>query len=146
MKKLLIWAMSLALVVAFAGCSDDDTVVGGDTPPDNTNTSTWNAEGGYWSTIVDGSDYDNFRGFSFTSKDTITTGVPKVYAEVWDVAFRREIVKLNGGSSSENEGDVMGADLGVVDFAGVTMADTVGADWSSDEIEYFINDHFFRST
>jgi hypothetical protein len=139
MKKLLLMFGLFALVFGAIGCSDDDDPVG-PTPPDNTATSTWNATNGYWESQVDGSSADNFMAFSFTTQDTVT-GAAKVAAGTWDIAFRREAIKLNGGSSA-TDGSVTGYNLGAVDFAGVTINDTVGITWGEDYIDYFIDEWY----
>ena len=142
MKRLLLLTL-LPLLVFAVGCSDDDDPVGpGPALPDNTATSTWNEAGGYWSSTLDASDYDAFMGFSFETKDTTVSALAGVLATGWDIAFKREAVKLNGGASTNNEGDVEGADLGAVSFAGVTIADTAGVSWENDEVEYFINEWY----
>lgn len=142
MKKLLLF-LFLVPVIAIVGCSDeDDAVLSSEPVPDNTATSTWNTSGGYWTSQVDASDYDNFMGFSFATQDTTLSGVPKGMADGWDIAFKRDAVKLNGGVSTNNGGDVEGADLGVVDFADVTIEDTLGVTWVSDQIDFFINDWY----
>jgi len=56
--------------------------------------------------------------------------------------MRREAIKLNGGTSTENAGDVVGADLGQVAFDNVTIADTAGATWIPDAIDYFISEWY----
>jgi len=146
MKKLLYFLV-LIPVLAIVGCSDDDEgVLSPEPAPDNTATSTWNEAGDFWTSRVDASDYDNFMGFSFATQDTTLSGVPKVMATGWDIAFKRDAVKLNGGASSNNSGDVEGADLGEVDFADVTIADTAGVTWSSDAIDFFINDWYDYNT
>ncbi len=144
--KNSILAFGMALLLMFVwGCSDDDNPV---TPnlPENTVTSTWDEEFGYWETLVNGSDYDNYTYFSFGTQDTVTTATPKVLVDGWDIAFRREVVMLNGGSSAANGGDAVGADLGVVDFAGITIDDTVGVIWVEDAIDYFMDDWYIYNT
>ncbi|UCC44910.1 MAG: HmuY family protein, partial [Candidatus Zixiibacteriota bacterium] len=144
MKHLLIMMSAIGLILGAAGCSsdDDNPVAPSNNTPSNTATSTWNEQGGYWSTTLNASDYDNFMYFSFGTRDTVTSGVPKVAADIWDIAFRREVVKLNGGSSTENSGDVAGYDLGVVDFDAVTIDDTTGATWMADFIDFFIDEWY----
>ena len=143
MKHMLISLSALLLLVGFVGCGDDDNPVAPPpTSPDNTATSTWNESGGYWSTTVDASDYDDFMYFSFATQDTVTGVVAKTAADLWDIAFRREVVKLNGGTSTANNGDVVGADLGAVNFDDVTMADTTGVTWTADFIDYFIDEWY----
>ncbi|MEW5795883.1 MAG: HmuY family protein [Candidatus Zixiibacteriota bacterium] len=137
MKRLLALATLLSLAVV-AGCSDDDNPTGPNNRPNNTATSTW-VDSGFWRSKVDASSYTDFNGFSFTTKDTTTSGLSKGTATGWDLAFRREVIKLNGGSSTSNAGDCVGADLGVMAFKAVTMADTAGAMWMEDVIEYQVD-------
>ena len=143
MKQLTTIAMILALVFV-VGCSDDDDPVG-PTQPSNTATTSW-VDDGYWTSTVDASSYDDFMGFSFTTRDTTMSALAGVEATGWDIAFRREAIKLNGGSSSNNGGDVEGADLGVVTFGDVTIADTADLSWTSDAVEYFINNWYDYNT
>ncbi|UCD64730.1 MAG: HmuY family protein [Candidatus Zixiibacteriota bacterium] len=142
MKHLLILLSATALLLAATGCGDDENPVAPNPAPTNTATSTWNESGGYWSTTVNASDHDNFMYFSFATRDTVSSGVPKTAAQVWDVAFRREVVKLNGGTSTENAGDVVGFDLGAVAYDGVTIDDTAGVAWTEDFIDYFIDEWY----
>ncbi len=143
MKHLLISLALVFLLSSVMGCGEDNPT-GSNTPPppDNTATSTWNETGGYWSTVVNASDYDSFMHFSFATKDTVSGVTSKPAADLWDIAFRREVVKLNGGTSTSNNGDVVGADLGTVNFDDVTIADTSGVTWVADFIDYFIDEWY----
>ena len=133
MKRLLVLTTLLSLAVV-VGCSEDDNPTGPkNNPPANTATSTW-VDSGFWRSSVNASGYDQFMGFSFTTKDTTLSS--------WEIAFRREAIKLNGGSSTTNGGDAEGADLGAVVFEAVTLADTAGASWTEDAVEYFINNWY----
>ena len=141
MKKILILLTSIILVISMVGCSDDDSPV----TPTGTATTSWNATGSYWNSSINSTSYDEFAYFSFATKDTVTTGTPKVMASqaaVWDIAFKREAIKTNGGTSSNNSGDVETVSLGAVDFASVTIADTAGLTWGSDFIDHFIDEWF----
>lgn len=144
MKKWLILLAAMMLLLGAVGCSDDDDgpTGGGNT---NTETSVWNATGGYWSSNIDATSTEAFTYFSFTTKDTATIATAKAaggFATGWDIAFRREEVKTNGGSSATNGGDVEAVSLGVVDFGAVTIADTTGVSWESDVIEHFIDEWY----
>lgn len=149
MKKWLILLASMMLLLGAVGCSDDDdgpTGGGGNT---NTETSVWNATGGYWETNVDATSTEDFTYFSFTTKDTLGAAVGKIaegFATDWDIAFRREEIKTNGGSSTTNGGDIEAASLGVVDFDAVTIDDTVDVDWSPDVIDHFIDEWYVYDT
>lgn len=133
MRRLLSLAIVLSLA-ALIGCSSDkDPVSSKPTTPSPTPTSVW-VDTGFWRSTVDATSTTDFTGYSFTSKDT-STGA-------WDVAFRRDEVKLNGGTSSTDGGDAVGVSLGVVDFNDVTLADTAGVTWIEDGIGYFIDDWY----
>jgi len=108
--------------------------------PAGTATSGWDIADGHWETNVNGSDYDSFKHFSFADMDTTAAGAKAAHG--WDIAFRREVVKLNGGSSTSNNGEVVGADLGVVDFESITIDDTAGVSWDADAIDYFIDEWY----
>ncbi len=140
MKNLLLLMSAAFLLVFVVGCSDDDNPVAPDDNPQDTETSTCNESGGYWQSLVNGASYDEYGYFSFATRDTVSGGTPKLLANDWDIAFRREAIMLNGGSSADNGGDVEGADLGVVDFDAVTIDDTAGVSWTSDAVDYFIDE------
>jgi hypothetical protein len=144
-KHTRILFLIAILLVGIVGCSSTSNPVA--SKPANTATSTWvDSTGGFWRSHVDASSYSAFAGFSFTSKDTVTSGVPKVASSLWDIAFRRDVIKLNGGTSTNNGGDCIGADLGAVDFTGVTKADSASATWSPDAIAYFIDNWYDYNT
>lgn len=141
MKRLLVLATLLMLEIV-VGCSKDDNPTGpNNNPPANTATSTW-VDSGYWRTTLNASSYSAFMGFSFATKDTTLSGVPKANSTGWDMAFRREIVKLNGGTSTTNAGDCEGANLGVVDFKDVVLADTASISWVEDSISFAVDDWY----
>lgn len=148
MKKLLILLTSVLLLMAFISCSDDDDgpTGGGNTDIDTTTgSSVFLATEGYWSSAINATDNDNFMYYSFYSRDTVTTGTPKptdANASFWDIAFRREEIKTNGGTSTNNSGDVEAASLGAVNFDNVTIDDTLGVSWESDYIDYFIDEWY----
>ncbi|UCE23804.1 MAG: HmuY family protein [Candidatus Zixiibacteriota bacterium] len=145
MKHFLIVFSLLVLVLGVAGCGDDDNnpvAPPANNTPANTATSTWNEAGGYWSTSVNASDHDAFMYFSFSTKDTVTSAVAKIAADSWDIGLRREVVKLNGGTSTVNNGDVVGVDLGAVSYDDVTIDDTTGVTWVSDFIDYFMDEWY----
>jgi hypothetical protein len=143
MKLLLISLSTLILLFGAIGCGDDDNPVAPeDNIPASTATSVWDDTGEFWTTTVDASGYDNYMYFSFTTQDTVSSGVPKTTADIWDIAFRREVVKLNGGTSTTNNGDVVGTDLEVTDFDAVTIDDTTGVTWTADFIDYFMDEWY----
>lgn len=147
MKRFLYLLMMISILALVVGCSSDDNPV--KTPTEIkpvSGTNDWNETGGYWSTLVDASGYDDFIGYSFASMSVATSGTPKgMLAGDWDIAFRREQIKLNGGASSDG-GDVEGTNLGDVSFSDVTIDDTAGVDWSSGTIKPFIDSWYDYNT
>jgi hypothetical protein len=133
MKKALLFPLLASLLLLGAGCSDDDKKPTTPNGHDNTASTVWDAAGGYWRTTVNATDYEEYAGYSFAVKDT----VPPAAGDGWDAAFRREAIKLNGGSSGD--GSLEGADLGVLDYAGVDEGDTLSAQWTSDSVDYLID-------
>lgn len=128
MRPWIVVVMALALA---AGCSSKDKgPTNPGTTPDSTVTTKWDATIGAWRTTVDATSYGAYRGYSFTSRDTVA-------GSAWDVAFRREVVKLNGGASGP--GEFEGAALGAVAFASVSRADSTGAAWEADGVTRQIN-------
>ncbi|MFH1686725.1 MAG: HmuY family protein [bacterium] len=119
-KQTLFMITVVAMLVVVIGCSDDDNGV---TPDNNTTPGQ--------SFTINASGHDNYSHFSFTTGDTVAAGSD------WHLAFRREAVKLNGGMSGD--GGVEGCNLQGVAFDSVTMADTTGASWEADNIDYFID-------
>ncbi len=143
MKFVLVIIALTLFALGMVGCgSSSNPVNSGGGTHQNTATSSWDSTGGYWVSTINASDYNNFAYFSFGQNDTVSTGTPKPTADAWDIGFKREVIKLNGGSSTVNSGDVEGADLGAVDFASVTLSDTLGANWTSDFIDYFISNWY----
>lgn len=140
MKRFLLLSLT-ALMMLAAGCSDDDDGPTGPNPPDNTTTSTWDEDGQFWRTVVDASSFSDYIFFSFTTRDTVALSPSNPTAD-WDVAFRREVIKTNGGATTTNSGDVQAVDLGAVDFDAVAISDTAGKTWVSDQIEYFFDDWY----
>jgi len=135
MRKLWLLAPLVAALVA-AGCSDDDNPSnpGGD----DALGTFWVTDGAYWHVRVDATSSSALTGYSFADKDTVPA--PKAPPSPWDIAFRREVVKLNGGDSGS--GDVEGADLGAADYAGVDAADSAAATWEPDAVQPFIEDWY----
>ena len=133
MKRLLVLTTML-LLAALIGCSSDkNPVAPKNNPPANTATTTW-VDSGFWRTTVDASSSTVYRGFSFSTKDTTAAG--------WDLAFRRDVVKLDGGASTTDGGDAVGANLGAVNFVTTVVADSTGAGWVEDQIQYFIDNWY----
>ncbi len=149
MRPILLIFLGL-VTVAFVGCGDDNSPTGGTTTTSGT-TTTWNSTGQYFVTTVDATSSDEFAMFSFAGHDTLipVSEYDDRYAtdsyataDLWDIAFRREVIKLNGGSSTTNNGDVVGASLGVVNFDTISIADTAGVEWMADAINYFIDNWY----
>jgi hypothetical protein len=136
MRKILFAALLISVLPILVGCSDDDDKNPITPGPDNTESTVWDEAGGYWRATVNATDYEAYAGYSFADKDT----VPLTDGTGWDIAFRREAIKLNGGESGS--GTFEGADLGVVDYAGVTEDDAASASWQSDSIDYQIDEWY----
>ena len=142
MNRISILLTTLFVFGLFVGCSDDDKPTGGGTPTGTASTE-WVASGSYWSTNINATDDNSFAYYSFTEKDTVTVAkLHSASATGWDLGFRREEIKTNGGSSADLGGDVEAASLGAVDFASVTIADTTGISWESDYIDAFIDEWY----
>lgn len=144
MKKLTTLMLVLFVAITFVACSDDDNPVdsGGITPPAGPVVTSY--DGTNYTTEADASSTDNFTGMDFAAEMTnasTKSGSPIGTANDWDIAFRREVIKLNGGASSEGR-DNEAMDLGAVEYANVTAADTVGKDWVSDAVDHFIDEWY----
>lgn len=139
MYKVLVSLFLVLAIGLFVGCSDDDDPTG-PTTPEGTASTEWNSAG-YWSSAINATGTDNFMYYSFTEKDTVTIS-KDANATGWDIAFRREEIKTNGGTSATSGGDVEAASLGAVDFDAVTIADTAGVTWTSDYIDAFIDEWY----
>lgn len=131
--------VALSLLLG-AGCSDNSTPTGGNNGPAPTGTTQWSSSENFYRSAVDASSTTDFIYYSFTTKDTVTTGVPKeVTGTNWDIAFRRTEIKLNGGASSGG-GTVVGMQLDSGMTMGACMAgDTTGRSWVTDNINYAVD-------
>jgi hypothetical protein len=140
----IIALLAIAMFGLVVGCSDSNSPTSSSGPAP-TATTTWVAASSFYRTTLDGSNYTNFMYYSFTTKDTLTTGTPKpATATNWDVAFRRTEIKLNGGTSTVDGGTTvaMQMDSGVA-FSAVTAADSTGKSWTTDAIDYAV-DHWYN--
>jgi hypothetical protein len=147
MKKLLP-ILALAAIMAVVACSDKKTT--NPNPPGNNAVTVWvsDSTGEYWLSTVDGSSYDYNKYFGFSGKDTVSlTDNQALTDTLWDIGFKRTVVKTNGGISGSK--DVKVVDLTKVhspdsiNFAGVT--DTTGIrdrDWQEDTYDYAIGDWY----
>ena len=153
MKRLLP-ILALATIIGIAGCSDKKTT--NPSPnPGNTATSTWDAAGGFWQSVVNGSSSDSYKYFSFATRETVVVDDAQAASDTtWDIAFKRTIVKLNSGISGPK--GIKGVDLeaigspngvnfpAVQDTSGVTSTDWIGDyyDYAVDEwLMYNPNTH-----
>jgi len=127
---LTVLAMA-AMLMMWVGCSDDDDNPVGPGGGDTALTF-----------MVNATSYDDYTYFSLSAGDTLAGGVPKPLATGWDIAFRRDAVMLNGGTSTTNNGDVEAYDLGAVNYDDVTIGDTVGITWMADGIDNFIDSFY----
>ncbi len=133
MKRVLV-SLTAMLLLLVIGCSDDDPVVGSDSTGFVEET-VQNIDGSF-TTTVDASDTDVFAFYSFDAQDNV------VSTGAWDIAFKREAIKTNGGSSMMGNGSAVAHDLGAVDFAAVALGDTTGLTWMSDEVDHAIDDWY----
>ncbi len=144
MKKLLMIAPFILSVLFFA-CDDDK---GNPIIPDDTTTSTWIEDGGYWSSLVDAESETSFVYFSFATQETVAvTDAQAPTSSAWDIAFKRYHVQLNGGLSG-NKG-VVGVDLAVAgspdstDFAAVVdTSDITISDWMEDNYSLSLDEWY----
>ncbi|MDF1544536.1 MAG: HmuY family protein [bacterium] len=151
LKRLVVLGVVALAIFVGAGCGDDDpealinpTDSTGDTTDDtldtivdsaSTATTSWDTLNEYWVTQLDGSSYNNFGYYSFTTMDSVS-GVTK--ANDWDLAMRREVIKTNGGTSSTG-GTVSAVDLGLAAFDTIKISDTFGVTWVEDFIDFFVD-------
>jgi hypothetical protein len=147
MKKLLPF-LALAAIMAVVACSDKKTTNPNPTTSDSTTVWVDDTSGTYWRSTVDGSSGDTWKQFSFSSKDTMPVADDQALTDTtWDIAFRRTIVKINGGVSGSRS--LAGVDLASVgspdsiDFAGVLDTTGIGDDdWQPDSYDYAIDQWF----
>lgn len=144
MKRLLMM-VPLLLGAVFFACDDDES---NPILPDDTSTSTWIEDGGYWQSLVDASSDSSFVYFSFATQETVSiTDDEAVSNDEWDIAFMRYHVILNGGISGDK--GVVGVDLAEVDspdstdFDAVTdTSDVTDDDWVEDEIDLVVDEWY----
>lgn len=143
MKKLIM-ILPLLLGVMFFACNDDE---GNPIIPDDTTTSIWVEEGGYWSSLVDAHMEDDYIYFSFANQETVSVADAPNNNE-WDIACSRYHIILNGGLYG-NKG-VSGVDLAAVgsadsiDFAAVVdTLDVTESDWEETGITLAVDDWYF---
>lgn len=145
MKKVMLF-LSLAAIMAVVACSDKKTT--NSNPPTVSGVTVWDSVGGYWLSVVDGSASDSWKQFSFSRKDTISVADDQALTDTsWDIAFRRTIVKSNGGVSGIKNVEV--ADLArahspdSINFNGVNDMIGIGdSDWISDFYDYAVNEWY----
>lgn len=144
MKTLFAVLTALVLTIGLIGCSDDKNPTKSNPPAQtSSDTTIWDASGQFFRSTVDATSYTDYSEFSFADAENDTIGASGKFAATgWDLAFRRYEIRTNGGVSSENGGAIESADLGAVDFATVTLADTAGASWTEDQIEYLFNNWY----
>ena len=140
MKKYLILLSAFCLVVLLIGCSDDEkkTVVG-EEAGDFVVKTAFDSTLGYYMAGIDASDTTDFSYYSFATKGVVSklSAFVNVPAD-WDIAFKRDEIILNSGESGS--GNVLGANIGALDFAGVTIADTSKvSQWAADGLHFQID-------
>jgi hypothetical protein len=142
MRTQLKWTAAIIMVAISlfigAGCSDDSRPTGNNGPAP-TGTTQWSSSENLYRSIVNGSSHTDFMYYSFTTKDTLTTGVPKeVTGTNWDIAFRRTEIKLNGGTSGSGSVLGMQMDSGMT-IGTCTGSDSTGKSWVADAIDYAVD-------
>jgi hypothetical protein len=136
----------MAVVIAIAGCSDDKTTTAPE-PADSTATTRW-APDGYWLSELDATSSEDYAYYSFSLRDTVSVTDADAYDNsAWDIAFKRNYIKLNGGVSGAK--GVVGIDLASmgspdsIDFDAVT--DTSGisqSDWLEDYYDLVVDEWY----
>jgi hypothetical protein len=140
MTTRIVWMLALAgLLILGIGCSDDDNPTGGGGDLEFTDTTVYDAAADVYRTTLDASEHGEKAYFSFADA---LAGIPKPLAGTWDITFSRTNINLNGGFSAEAGGTVVGASLGDVNFDSVSIEDTVGVEWQSDELAPAINEWY----
>ncbi len=122
--RKILFLLPILMMVLVIGCSDDDSPTGngGDyTPAD----SFW-TDGNTNYARLDATNYDNYKHFNLVNSETVAADGE------WHVAFKRELGKLNGGSSG-NLG-VVGVDLAGIGHADSTAFDNVTAVTIADDL------------
>jgi len=145
MIKFLTFSVFTLTILIFA-CSDKKTTT--PTGPDDTATSTWIEDGGYWRSLVDATSYDDYVYFSFVDEDTVTlTDEQATDNESWDIAFKRTYIILNGGVSGIK--GVSGIDLEAIDSPDGTDFDAVadtsdvdGNSWIEDDYDLVVDEWY----
>ena len=145
MKLTTILMLGLFLTIGMIGCSSDDDPVSAPPPATvNPGESVTTFDGTDYTTETNATDASTFAGVDLATEMTnanAKSGAPISAANDWDVALRREVIKLNGGNSSEGR-DLKAMDLGSMEYASVTSDDTTGNSWTSDAIDYFIDEWY----
>lgn len=135
MKRILTLMLVLGLVALVAGCGDDEKKIVDPGTNTTTDTTIYNAATGVYTTTIDGSSYDETAYYSMDEHAASTMAA----ATSWDISFKRTYINLNGGAASDDARDVVGANLGDVVFADVTIADTAGVEWAEDTAKLVVN-------
>jgi hypothetical protein len=145
MKKI-IPILALAAIMAVVACSDKKTT--NPNPPVTRSVTVWVSDSTYWRSIVNGSDAASWKYYGFSSEDTIPITDDQAQTDtIWDIAFKRDEVKLNGGiSGSKHVAAIDLAEAGSADstdFAGVTDTSSVGMHhWQEDSYAYAVGDWY----
>ncbi len=146
MQHFKLFALLAVLLTVLVGCSNDDK--GNNPGPQNTNSTTWNEAGQFWTTLVnaDGSS-GNYAYYSFTTRDVVVlTDDAATTSSDWHIAFKKSYIKTNGGFSGP--GAVRAADLttaGIVgedQFAEVDAAELAAmesGDWMEDAYDFALD-------
>lgn len=129
------------VLLLIAGCSSDsDKGTNTPEPTPFSNKTVQSSSGNYWISTLDASSYDTYVYYSFATKDVVNlTDEQAASSTEWDIALRREVVKLNGGESGP--AGMSGVDLEEMSladagaFTGVTssvLSNISTGDWITD--------------
>jgi hypothetical protein len=144
MKTTTLLGTGLLLLFTLGGCTSDDDPLSAPPVLIDPGESVTTYDGADYSTVTNATETGTFAGVDFAVEMTganSKSGMPAATADDWDIAFRREVIKLNGGNSSEGR-DLEAMDLGAVVYDSVTADDTTGNSWTSDAVDYFISDWY----
>ncbi|MFQ5453105.1 MAG: hypothetical protein ACE5D6_02835, partial [Candidatus Zixiibacteriota bacterium] len=140
MKNMFVCLGLATLIMLVSGCSDDDNPIigGGGTTAGFQDTTIWDDAGSFWKTTIIA---DTATGYFYFGD---TSGTAKGNnALTWHIAMYRNIINLNGGDYTTENGDVIGADLGAVNFDNVIITDTAGVTWIEDNNDYFFGGNWY---
>jgi hypothetical protein len=144
MKKLLP-ILALAAIMAVVACSDKKST----NPTTESRSKTeWNAADSSWLSTISATSDSSWKYYGFAVRETVLIDDNQALTDTsWDIAFKRDEVKLNGGiSGSKHVAAIDMAEIGSVDstdFAGVTDTSGIGMHhWQEDSYAYAVGDWY----